>query len=389
MANIEMPKITLGDPVVVSRAPVGLTHWGPWQFPTSIERLADGRLHLEYHAELDAAAAYGLPTSHALSSDNGETWSLLKVAKYMCPLANGGNGALLLPNGDRLRIVVLRSCKLDELPEPFATSERYGRTHFAYRAADLPEELRAGWHFARLKAGGSEWVEESATVRIPGEIRGATEGLLVFPWVFRWRLAPDGSIWGLQHGSRIVDGQWPGDKCWILVLRSTDDGRTWDLHSEIPYQPDKAADSKWDQHEGFTEPDVSFMPDGSVLCLIRTGGPLYWSRSLDDGKTWSTPRVFDDVGVWPQLLTLENGVTLASYGRPGMYVRATADPSGLAWGERVTVVQPGERSKDTCSYSGLLALDDDTALLAYSDFNYPDEQGQKRKTILVRRVTVS
>jgi len=317
-----------------------------------------------------------------LSSDNGKTWTLVNVAKYMCNLPGGGNGALLLPNGDHLRIVMLRSRKLDELPEPFVTKGN----RYIYRATDLPEELRDGWHFVRLKARGSEWVEEAATVRIPGEIRGATEGVLVFPWIYRMRLAPDGSIWGLNHGSRIVDGEWQGDKCWILVLRSSDYGRTWVLHSEIPYQPDKAADPKWDQHEGFTEPDVSFMPDGSVLCLIRTGGPLYWARSLDNGKTWSTPGVFDSIGVWPQLLTLKNGVTLASYGRPGLYVRATADSSGLAWGERVTVV-PGERG--TCSYSGLIALDEHTVLLAYSDFNYPDEKGQKRKTILVRTVTVS
>ena len=99
--------------------------------------------------------------------------------------------------------------------------------------------------------------------------------------------------------------------------------------------------------------------------------------------------MFDDCGVLPRMLTLGNGVTLASYGRPGLYVRATADPSGLAWEQRVMVVEPVEKRGDTCSYSALLALDERTALLAYSDFNYPDAQGQKCKSILVRTVTVS
>jgi hypothetical protein len=116
---------------------------------------------------------------------------------------------------------------------------------------------------------------------------------------------------------------------------------------------------------------------------------LYWSRTVDSGQSWSHPHVFDDCGVWPRLLTLENGVTLAAYGRPGLYVRATADPAGLEWEEREVVVEPAEGRSDTCSYSDLLALDGRTALLAYSDFNYADAQGQKRKSILVRTVTVT
>jgi hypothetical protein len=37
---------------------------------------------------------------------------------------------------------------------------------------------------------------------------------------------------------------------------------------------------------------------------------------------------------------LKNGLTLAVYSRPGLYVRATADPAGLRWAQRVTVVPP-------------------------------------------------
>jgi len=42
----------------------------------------------------------------------------------------------------------------------------------------------------------------------------------------------------------------------------------------------------------------------------------------------------------------------------------------------------------TCSYSGLVALDDASALVTYSDFSYPNAQGIPVKTILARRVTV-
>jgi hypothetical protein len=137
------------------------------------------------------------------------------------------------------------------------------------------------------------------------------------------------------------------------------------------------------------------MPDGSALVLMRTTdgegiGPLYWSRSTDSGKTWSPPAVFDDLGVWPQMLTLENGVTLAAYGRPGLYIRATTDPAGLKWEKRVTVVEPARiTGSETCSYASLLPLNGHTALVAYSDFNLRNADGKRCKGIQVREVTVT
>ena len=180
----------------------------------------------------------------------------------------------------------------------------------------------------------------------------------------------------------------------MTVLRSTDAGRSWEIWSEIPYAGDAAADPKADKREGFTEPYVCFMPDGSALVLLRTtdgkgSGPMYWSRSTDIGKTWSPPAAFDDLGVWPQMLTLKNGVTLAVYGRPGLYVRATTDPTGLHWEKRVIVVEPARICTDTCSYAALLALNDHTALVAYSNFKLRNADGKRCKGIQVREVTVT
>jgi hypothetical protein len=52
----------------------------------------------------------------------------------------------------------------------------------------------------------------------------------------------------------------------------------------------------------------------------------------------------------------------------------------------VAVVPPGEYHRDTCSYAALLPLANDTALIAYSDFNVPGPDGTPRKAILVRTV---
>jgi hypothetical protein len=105
--------------------------------------------------------------------------------------------------------------------------------------------------------------------------------------------------------------------------------------------------------------------------------------------TWCDPIAFDDRGVWPQLLTLKCGVTLASYGRPGFFIRATKDPACLRWEERIRLVEDGtKKNKSTCSYSDMIALDDCTAALVYTDFTHKDENGVARKTVMFCTVKV-
>lgn len=179
----------------------------------------------------------------------------------------------------------------------------------------------------------------------------------------------------------------------IYIFRSVDNGRTWDWYSEILTTDDYFLD---DPHwEGFCEPFVNKMPDGSYLCLLRTGGGLYsyMSRSTDNCKTWTKPVPFDRVGVFPQLLTLDCGVTLASYGRPGVFLRATFVPSGLSW-ERPIDFGIGTDSGrtvftlQTCSYTSLLPLSKNEALMAYSNFRYPNSDGVEVKTIFVRKIRI-
>jgi hypothetical protein len=137
------------------------------------------------------------------------------------------------------------------------------------------------------------------------------------------------------------------------------------------------------------------MPDGSVVMLIRSGSnnPSYIVRSTDRCRTWTTPVKFDDIGVLPQLCPLACGVTLASYGRPELRIRATADPAGMQWEEPVRVTDlygmkmenPMERS---CFYTRLIPIADNAALLAYTDFQYPNADGIGVKTVLVREIRV-
>lgn len=388
--------MNLREPVTVALAPADIRQWGPYQFP-GLERLPDGRIRVSFHVEADSATAYGMPPACAVSADEGKTWTMLPRAETDSGTTMSWQSPpLLLSNGDRVSVRQQRSLPVAglHLPErPIAVFHSYAVTHAYYRVEDLPADCSGGWQLYRIKAGDTVAEAEQAKVRMPGEVRCVSEGVLTFPWFNEMFLAPDGAVWSVNYDRRIVDGKLQ-DKICAKILRSTDNARSFNLWSEITYRPDPVADPKADKRDGFTEPTVCFMTDGSVLCFLRTTdgkgvGPLYWARSADNGRTWTKPAVFDELGVWPQMLILKNGVTLLGYGRPGLFVRATRDPGGKEWGPRVEVVKPGSLGTDTCSYCSLLPLSDDTALIAYSDFNLPGPDGTPRKAIRVRTVKVT
>jgi hypothetical protein len=110
---------------------------------------------------------------------------------------------------------------------------------------------------------------------------------------------------------------------------------------------------------------------------------MYISWTEDGGYTWTKPEYFDDRGVWPQTTKLENGVVIAGYGRPGLFAKPWYNGK---WHDRIAVVESMEYQTDTCSYCALIPSGPDSALVFYSDFNYPDSDGIPRKSILVREI---
>ena len=101
--------------------------------------------------------------------------------------------------------------------------------------------------------------------------------------------------------------------------------------------------------ESFCEADLLTLPNGDILCFMRTGGsrgkytPLYLSVSRDDGKSWEPPRPIADRGVWPSACRMENGVLVVTYGRPDNWLAFSLD-NGETWGALIVAQSDGTYS---------------------------------------------
>ena len=151
------------------------------------------------------------------------------------------------------------------------------------------------------------------------------------------------------------------------------------------------------------EPDLCATADGTLVCVLRTTdgkglGPMLLTSSRDAGETWSPLRLLENFGVMPRLLTLENGVTVLSYGRPGVRLLFSADGAGQCWEHPVTILPGPSMDKridwysmeaESCgNNSQLIPLAPDRFIMAYSDFTHKDAAGHVRKAIFVREVRV-
>lgn len=363
--------------------------WGPYQFP-GIGRWEDGTLVMSWSTNEDSARAYGLPNGCAVSRDGGKTWAPHSGAS--------GASGLLLPNGDRISVATPRPYKLADLKLPAPVSDDkdpYGQKLVMYRLAELPARLKT-IRLKRFPKGSDTAKTEHAALDDPIALRYSIYDLFPIVWWGDMHVLSDGSVLaGIYPGYRLLDDGKADPKGNVFFYRSTDNGRSWKVQGRIPYQPDLEADPKGNERGGYTEPAYEVLADGSLLCVMRTTdgvgiGPMYSSRSKDDGRTWSKPKAFTTNGVLPKLLRLDNGVLVLASGRPGVQVRFCTDGKGEKWTDpfEMVPVKTDNVSADACGYTSLLATGPDSFLIAYSHFKHQTADGLIRKAILLREVTV-
>jgi hypothetical protein len=177
-----------------------------------------------------------------------------------------------------------------------------------------------------------------------------------------------GSMYGNFEGDTELCAGYPTElnqrKYHTIVVFSKDAGKTWGDYVHVAYDkmlgrgiPDnhemigKSIPPSMANRisvvpavtmEGFRESDLVKAANGDLLCIMRSGGrnpiegvalfptPLYCSRSEDNGQSWTPPMQIADRGVSPNAVTLDNGIIVCTYSRPGNWL-IFSDDNGKSW----------------------------------------------------------
>lgn len=385
-------KLVPGKPVVVAQGPrLEDADWGPWQFP-NIGMADDGTVFASVHPGEDSECAYEAEPLWYKSADLGKTWVKTDAADALRCMVK-------IPNGERIQPMPRSPIKVPD--QVFDGVEKvYSVDGYAdiYEFSDLPEGvIDREWQFKGIKEDGTEFRFNGKIENWPHMSITKTANGVLPPFPFgRLRVAPDGALWVMHYCHPITpDTGEPAEFNTQFYFRSTDNGRTWNLASWIDQR--KAPDML-----GSCESDITWTADGTAVTVIRSRG-TYVAVSKDGGFTWDRPWQLDEIGVDPAIRTLGCGAIIASYGRPGFFVRGCFDGEGKVWDEPLAIIGnydhsgemneptwgPGPgRSWGTCSYSDILPISDTEALVVYTDFFVPDAEGVKRKSLMVVKVSV-
>ena len=201
---------------------------------------------------------------------------------------------------------------------------------------------------------GKTWSKKEGVVKGPEDKQFSPDGLdgIWGSMLFHrgMKVMKNGSIQGLMYGK--FDGEELFSSVWV---KSTDNCASWDIVSTIATGKPKAYESI--KTEGYPEPSFAITRDGSILCVMRIYSylPLYQSRSFDNGISWTNPIVLPGLtgtalqSVDPQMLLMENGILVLTYGRPGTRIAFSTDGCGYEWNYSTDTYQ-GE----TTGYSGII-----------------------------------
>lgn len=310
----------------------------------------------------------------------GETVQILPATATKCAYV----GAEKLPNGD---LVVCVPWPRTGQPAQSVRSSDGGRT-WRPAVSRLSDDRGVTWH------DGPTPICDNYLALADGSVIGfdfprQPNALWTFnadgtTGVLRRTSLPAGeeaSLFGYQHTMvQLADGRLlatsqikrPKDlKSRVPIHVSDDHGLTWRFlsHAALDLAPH-------DRQEGFTEPRLLRLANGTLLCFLRTANPdtakrsgytyegLEVVKSTDDGRTWSAPATVVPRGVYPDAVAMRNGVIAVSYGRPGNNVIFSIDGGGT-WISNLRVADT-IRAPDCGFYNSLIEVEPGTLLLVYS-----------------------
>ena len=386
-------RVEMGAPVVVSAADPAESTWGFHQCPT-ISRLPDSSILLTYKTNHDDSLCCGHASPAHVSDDDGLSWRIVDLDDKgltcchspICELFDGEFLCVPMPVG-----LSPKSLNTEMLKEPVGEIFAYFTRYF-YPIARFPQEIQD--YYARLRAlrwtpSTGRWEDESIgwdmkcfLVRYDaGGVLNASLARSSFE--YRPVILGDELVYA-DHKSNYLYPNGGGPPSYdVHCMVSQDNGRNWSHRAVIAYDPDGAMAP--------SETAMAVNTQGDLVCVHRNTDhrqlPMWTTSSADGGRTWTQPRQLFDQGVMPQLLTLDNGIMALAFGRPGVLLSFSPDGTGNEWTSPQRIFEESH-DKQSCGYTGLLPLSDDTFLIAYADYFHVDQRGRTRRAIKVQPVQV-
>lgn len=201
----------------------------------------------------------------------------------------------------------------------------------------------------RSSDNGATWSHHRGAVRMPAEF-----GNQVIPFGKIVRGA-DGGLAMAMHG--LIEGQPMSDAGGSYVIRSEDNGATWNETALIAHQ--------------HNETDLLVLRDGRWLAAARSsnGGHLDLFVSRDDGRSWTLHDRITAASQHPaHLLQLHDGSILLTYGirHRGLYgIGARFSEDGEKWSSPMVVVNFNNPACGDGGYPYSVQMEDGTVVTAY------------------------
>jgi len=339
-------------------------------------KLADGSIIMDAGV-LGDGKTNRWPRAAVISRDDGHTWENYPQAL----LVNHDGSLCVLPDGTALAFGY-HTEPVEGRPDVFTTSRWV--SHDNWKTVEDPTPLY---------------------VRMADIVPSVDDGnVAYFGPLFHGRSVAiaEETILTTMYGKFGADKQFapPGkkEKSRSVLVKSTDRGRNWEYVSTIASLhgiSDPELLRRW--QEGFGEPTLAILPDGKLICVMRTGTsvkrkqvqryhdlsrtilrkgnyfvssgqmtrPLYQATSTDGGASWSQPRPMPGAtGACPRLLVLDNGVLALSFGRLYRPTQRVAimfsTDGGETWTERTELF-----SDLSSGYTDMVAIGPERLLLVH------------------------
>ena len=414
-----MRKVTLSEPVIIAQSTTEPVLFGGHQDP--FIRCSDGKiLYARYSARRDDVTCLGLEDKNPVcrSDDGGKSWERVSDPKEWMKASGKLKNGDYLEMLESLPILNVSEDKINSFPDVDVSRKRIsaiGEPYDAYTVDELAPmfegEVTKTFRCKRIYAGSDEIVYETCKVNWKNMPIRFTRDIVRREAPQGYKCDKNGVLWSAVEAPYIDDnGKCPSKRLCTHIIRSDDYGHTWDYVNTLVYK-EEYNDPNMKDIEGFSDCTLEFLSDGSMIGIVRSGSlfPLagekmgdkdhpapriFYFKSSDQGKTFDFIKPFYDYGVFPRSVTLDNGTIIAASGRPGVYIRTCDDPKGEEWNDVIDIIKvPEEDIYDkywqySCSNTDICAYDSNTAYLTYSDFKLLTPDGERAKSIVVRKITV-